>query len=95
MTTASPGGTYAEFPTTLKVAVVQYDPVKDTPDATEENLRRMAVLVEQAHGAGAKLVLFPELGTCGYKIGDQSVEDAIQAASAVTKVCIHEDLRCI
>jgi predicted amidohydrolase len=77
----------SEFPTTLTVAVVQFLPTTGVPDASARNLDRMAGFVARAHAAGAKLVLFPELGTCGYGIAPDEVARAVDAAPAVVEVC--------
>jgi predicted amidohydrolase len=58
----------ADFSTKLKVAVVQFAPITSVEDATARNLERMDQFVERAWAEGAKLILFPELGTSGYGI---------------------------
>lgn len=76
----------AEYPTTLKVAVVQFAPVTGVEDATANNLERMSMFVEKAWRAGAKLIVFPELGTCGYGIETEEVHRAVEAAPHVISV---------
>jgi predicted amidohydrolase len=54
--------------THLKAAVVQFSPTTVADDPTRANLERMADYVAQAAAQDAQLVVFPELGTCGYGI---------------------------
>jgi predicted amidohydrolase len=74
------------FSTKLKVAVVQFLPSTDVEDATARNLDRMAHFIERAWSDGARLVVFPELATSGYRIGEDAVKRAVNAAPTVIAV---------
>lgn len=62
----------------MKVAVVQFAPVVG---AKEENLRRLALLVKEAAGKGAQLIVMPELAATGY--GYMNREEARRDAEKV------------
>jgi predicted amidohydrolase len=86
MSLKAPSRSSSEYPTKLTVAVVQFAPTTGVEDATARNLDRMAEYVARAYAAGVKLVLFPELGTCGYGIAPDEVTRAVDAAPAVIEV---------
>lgn len=56
----------------LKIAVAQMHPV---PGAVRTNLERMLGFMQGARDNGAHLVVFPELSTSGYVLGDQFFEN--------------------
>jgi predicted amidohydrolase len=58
----------------LRLALVQLAPRLGRLD---ENLRRHADLLQEARGAGARLVVFPELGLTGYLLQDLAAEVAM------------------
>lgn len=69
----------------FRVAVVQYQP-ETHAGATRNNLARMAEIVERVAAQNVKLVVFPELGTCGYGIETDAVEDAVGQQEEVISV---------
>jgi predicted amidohydrolase len=56
-----------------RVAAVQFAPIFGDKTA---NLRRMALLVAEAAGKGAELIVFPELATTGYSL--MGMNDAVR-----------------
>jgi predicted amidohydrolase len=72
--------------THLKAAVVQFSPTTVADDPTRANLERMADYVAQAAAQDAQLVVFPELGTCGYGIDGDAVKRAVEASDWVIEV---------
>lgn len=63
----------------MKVAAIQFAPVFR---AKRENLRRLAQMVEEAAGNGARLIVMPELATTGYSF--MSRDEARAEAEFIT-----------
>jgi predicted amidohydrolase len=61
---------------TMQVALAQFAPVLGDTDA---NLARIGELIDEAVAGGADLVVFPELATSGYALGD--VTDSVAMAA--------------
>jgi predicted amidohydrolase len=61
----------------MRVSLVQNRPVLGDTDG---NLDRAATAIDRAVGEGADLVVFPELATSGYDLGDVSADLALSAA---------------
>lgn len=69
----------------MKIAVAQFNP---TVGDFEGNTRRLVALAREAHAAGARIVVTPELAICGYMPEDLLLRPAFIAASdaAVARV---------
>lgn len=81
----------------FRVAVVQFQPDTHT-GATHTNLERMSRIVETIGEQKLNLIVFPELGTCGYGIETAAVEAAVESEGTVVAVrhplCIRMSSRC-
>jgi 5-aminopentanamidase len=66
----------------LKCAVVQFAPDK-AQGSTAANVERMIGYIQRGRELGVQLMVFPELGTCGYDIDENSVIDATQSSDVV------------
>lgn len=56
-----------DMKTRLPIAVIQ---MRSVPGGVEKNLKEMLAHIQEARNKGAKLVVFPELSTSGYLLGD-------------------------
>ena len=65
----------------MRVAAVQ---ARSLPGQVEANLEHAARLTEQAAGQGARLVVLPELFSCGY-LPSRAVWDAAEARGGPTE----------
>ena len=56
---------------------------------TEYNAQSVVACIEEAHGAGAEILVFPELCLCGYTCGDLFGQDVLLEGSlrALRRVC--------
>jgi predicted amidohydrolase len=69
----------------LRAALVQF--LADTSvGATSTNLVRMGTFVARAASAGARLIVFPELATCGYGCSASALRVAIEQETLVLEV---------
>ncbi|MEA2545973.1 MAG: hypothetical protein QOI09_1246, partial [Chloroflexota bacterium] len=72
---AADGSRYPRLVQTLTVALAQIAPRLGLLD---ENVARHHELIVEAHGKGAGLVVFPELGLTGYLLQDLAAEVAMR-----------------
>ncbi|KAH8827407.1 carbon-nitrogen hydrolase [Flagelloscypha sp. PMI_526] len=89
---------------TLRVGAVQFIPTKSVTDAKGNpavlsNLSRMLQYIDQASKSGVQLLVFPELGVCGYNIELPAIESACshvpQILEAMTRAAEQYKMRII
>ncbi|EIN10914.1 carbon-nitrogen hydrolase [Punctularia strigosozonata HHB-11173 SS5] len=68
----------------LKCGVVQFAPDK-SQGATAANLERMLGYIQRGQELGVQLLVFPELGTCGYDVDESAVVAATESSSLVVE----------
>lgn len=63
----------------MKVAGIQYDIVWEDPEA---NFRRLAPRIDRAAATGARLVVLPEMFSCGFSMATDRIAEAENGPSA-------------